>query len=381
MNMHTPSRHHWSSLLLKRVTHPWLLALLLLSILGLAPPASAEAPTGILQVSSDPAGATVYLGIRPVGQTPLSYYAPVGSHTVRVLRDGSEPYVRKITIREDQTTQMKAKLYAGKGSVEIVVDPPGAKLKVEGGDEWPTPVRLKDLKAGTYQYTLTAPGHEDLSGSFDFVSGKNSLISTTMMSSAGMIAVSSTPAGAMVLLDGEEVGLTPLHLDEVDAGEHTVQLVLRGHGSVFRRFDTSDGSKAEVKVRMPKKGIPLTISTWNKEAELTIQGVKMGPKSSFRMGKVERGRYQIEIAAPGKKTIEQSLLVPARGTALYRAKLRPKAGAAPSTLTKRPPFYQHWLFYTVVGAATTSATTMAIINYRAGAPIAAPPGDILVTMP
>lgn len=184
-----------------------------------------------------------------------------------------------------------------------------------------------------------------------------------------------------MLLDGKEAGLTPLHMEDVEAGEHTVQLVLRGYGSVFRRFDTSDGSKGEIEVRMPKRGVPLTISTWNKNAELTIQGMKMGPQSTYRFGEVERGRYQVRITAPDKKAIEQSLLVPPNGTALYRAKLRPKQGAAPSALIKRPPFYQHWLFWTAIGAATSTATAMAVINYQAGAPVATPPGDILVTLP
>jgi hypothetical protein len=379
--MSTVAHQRWSTSHLQLLKQLWLLALVTLLAAGAAGSATADDPTGILRVTSDPGGATVYLGIRPVGTTPLSYYAPVGTHTVRVLRDGSEPYVRRITIRADQTTQVTAKLYAGTGSVEVVVDPRGAKLKIEGGETSATPVRLKNLKPGKYAYTLTAPGHEDHKGSFEFVQGKNTLISATMMSSAGMVVVTSTPKGAMVVLDGKDVGLTPLHMEDVEAGEHTVQLVLRGHGSVFRRFDTSDGSKGEIVVRMPKNGTPLTISTWNDEAVLTIEGMKIGPQSKFRLGLVERGRYQVQITAPGKKTIEHSLLVPPSGTALYRAKLRPQAGAAPSTLTKTPPFYQHWIFWTAIGAATTTATTMAVISYQAGAPVATPPGDILVTLP
>jgi len=377
LTAHHRSRHTHAC----RQAHPWLLLLSILALLGIAQPAAAEDATGILKVSSDPAGATVYLGVRPIGETPLSYYAPEGSHTVRILRDGSEPYVRRVTIRPDQTTEMKAKLYAGQGSVEFVIDPAGAKLKIENGKEVPTPIRLKDLKPGSYNYTLSAPGREDYKGSFEFVKGKNLLISETMMSSAGMVAVTSNPPGAMVLLDGEEVGLTPLHLDDVEAGEHTAQLVLRGHASVFRRFDTSDGSKGEIEVRMPSRGVPLSISTWNKNAELTIQGMTLGPQGAYRFGKVERGRYQIRITAPDKKPIEQSLLVPPHGTALYRAKLRPASGARPSVLRKNPPFYKHPIFLSAIGVATASVTTMAVINFRSAAPVATPPGDVLVTLP
>jgi hypothetical protein len=362
--------------------HLQVLLLAALAVLGLTRPATAESATGILRVSSDPSGATVYLGTRPIGETPLdSYRAPVGVHTVRVLRDNSLPYVRRITIRPEQTTEMKAKLYPGKGSVEIVVDPAGAKLKIAGGEEWPTPVRLKDLKPGKYSYTLSAPGHEEQKGSFDFVKGKNVLLTATMMSSAGMVAITSNPGGALVIMDGEDAGVTPLHLDDVQAGEHTVQLILRGHASVFRRFDTSEGNKGEVEVRMPKRGIPLTISTWNKKSELVIQGMELGPKATYRFGAVERGRYQVRITAPGKKSIEQSLLVPPQGTALYRAVMRPKKGARPSMLKRNPPFYKHWLFLGSVSAATAGLATVAVLNFRSAAPVAAPGGDVLVTLP
>jgi len=374
--------HQYRPLPLPRVLqHSWVRVILMLAVIGLGGTAKADDVAGILNVSSDPAGATVYIGIRPVGETPMSYYAPVGVHTIRVLRDGSEPYVRRITIRENQTTQVTAKLYPGNGSVEFIVDPAGAKLTIEGGKASPTPVRVKDLKPGKYSYTLTAAGHEDLKSSFQFVKSKNALITATMMSSAGMVTVTSSPQGAMVLLDGKEVGLTPLHLEDVQAGEHTTQLILRGYGSVMRRFDTSDGSKGEIEVRMPKGGIPLTISTWNKESKLTIQGMEFGPKSKYHLGPMERGRYQVRITAPGKKSIEQSLLVPATGTALYRAKLRPKEGARPSIIKKTPPFYQHWLFWTGIGAVTTGVTTVMVLNFQAGAPVAAPPGDVLVTLP
>lgn len=46
--------------------------------------------------------------------------------------------------------------------------------------------------------------------------------------------VDSRPAGARVFVDGKLVGTTPLLLDSIDAGEHTVRLELDG----FRAWTT-----------------------------------------------------------------------------------------------------------------------------------------------
>lgn len=369
--------------ILCRRLHGWVV-LLCLAALGMTSPAMAEddpSEQGILRISADQADASVYVGVRLVGETPMTYAVNAGTHTIRVLKDGFEPFVRRITVKKEQTTDVKARLYAGEGSVEFVVDPAGATLIIEGGEKWPTPVRLKDLQPGEYRYTLTAPGHESETGSFTFVKTKNLLISTGLMSSEGMVSFTSNPTGALVILDGQEAGLTPLHLEDVESGHHTAHLILRGRASVFRQFDTSDGTKGDIEVRMPKRGVPLSIATGNKEANLEIEGMALGPRAAYRFGPVERGRYQVHIMAPGRKPIEQSIQVPVSGTALYRARLRPKNGQAASTLRKNPPFYQHWVFWSSIGAGVAGVTTAMVIGLPGTESTPAPSGDLLVNLP
>jgi hypothetical protein len=191
--------------------------------------------------------------------------------------------------------------------------------------------------------------------------------------------------GATVLLDGFPVGVTPLALEDVVAGEHSVQILKRGYASVFRRFDTSDGSKGEVEARLPKRGVRLAIRTGNKESNLAIQGMQFSGQSTYRFGRVERGRYSLVISAADKKTIEQTVEVPLKGSALYRAKLRPKGGDAPSILTKGQPLHRHWLFYTAVGGGIAAlGTVVALTQLNKGSGGTTQSGqkaNILITMP
>lgn len=360
--------------------------LILVALLFISGQVHAEDGQGTLKITTDKGSATVYLGFNELGKAPLKESIEAGTYTIRILKDGFEPYVRKIHIRPKQTTTMTARLYKGKGSVEVLVEPMGAELKLNKSKEtFTTPVRLKDLKVGTYAYTITAEGHEAKKGRFTFQQGKNLLITAELQNSAGLVSVISKPAGATVLLDGLEAGVTPLALEDVEAGEHSVQILKRGYASVFRRFDTTDGSKGEVEARLPKRGVKLSIRTGNKESNLVVQGMQFGGQSKYNFGRVERGRYSLVISAVDKKTIEQTVEVPVKGSAVYRAKLRPKNGDAPSVLTKGQPFHRHWLFYTAVGgglAAFGTAAAVATLGRDSGTTTqSSPTGDILITMP
>ncbi len=361
-----------------------LLSVAMLFFMGHAHAAEAK---GMLRVNTDQGTAAVYLGTEEIGNTPINRYMEPGSYTIRVLKDGFEPFVRKIQIRANQSTDVSARLFKGEGSVEFVVEPAGAILTLNGTeDEWPTPVRLKDLEERQYRYKITMPGYEQEEGSFVFEKGKNILIASRMNSSAGLLTVISRPPGALVILDGEQVGTTPLNLEEVESGKHTVQLIQRGYASVFRQIDTSDGSKGEVEARMPRRGVPLTVRTGDPGSSLSIEGMRFGPQANYRFGPVERGRYELLITAPDKKTIEQPVEVPLSGTALYRAKLRPQDGAAPSVIAKSQPFYRHWAFFTAVGGGavlggTIAAIAMANSDSSSSTGTSTPNGDVLITLP
>ena len=183
------------------------IGLFLVALLFVSGQVQAKEGTGTLKITTDQGAASVYLGINELGTTPLKESVETGTYTVRILKDGFEPYVRKIHIRPKQTTTMTARLFKGKGSVEVLVEPMGAELKLNKSKEtFTTPVRLKDLKVGTYAYTISADGHETEKGRFTFEQGKNLLITAELQSSAGLVSVISKPAGAMVLVQWPGLG-------------------------------------------------------------------------------------------------------------------------------------------------------------------------------
>ncbi|RME24018.1 MAG: PEGA domain-containing protein [Deltaproteobacteria bacterium] len=341
-----------------------------------APPAQAE-ETGMLRVTSPVEGAIVYIDNELVGEAPITTYLSPGTHTVRVTADFYDPFVRRVNISRGRTTELTADLLPGTGTVEFIVEPPGATLTLNGRDTYPTPVRLRQLKPGTYRWHLEAPAHEPLDGEFEFQPGRNLLLVEQLESSSGRFVVTSRPEGAQVFLDGQLVGTTPVELEDVPPGVHQVLLDMKGYATMLRTVDTSDGSKGVVEVRLPEDGARLTVRTNRSDARIRLNGVQVGEGRSVRLPLLERGRYTLAVSAPDTPTVETRIEVPESGGAWWRARLGDDGGE----LKPFTPLTRSWYFWAGAGAVAAAGATGGVLAYNATIPDPIPPGDIVVELP
>jgi hypothetical protein len=122
-------------------------------------------------------------------------------------------------------------------AVEVITGVPSTFVRVPvAGDgsweySWNTRTAGGMLDAGTYiVYVVTAPtGRQDLSGrdSYGVISVSLTRPALTILPSGGL-TITSEPAGAGVLVDGEMKGTTPLELTNMSPGNHTVGLIKVG---------------------------------------------------------------------------------------------------------------------------------------------------------
>lgn len=366
-----------------------LAAALLLGTLALGPSprvasaqdAGASAPTGVLQIQSSAPGATVWIDNEPVGQAPITQYLTDGEHLVRVAADGYNPFVRKIRIRAGAKADVTASLRPGGGTVEFQVDQPGGTVVIDGQQESPLPVRLRDMPAGEHTYEVRAPGYEPVEGTFEAAPGRNHFLFHQLASSRGRFSITSDPAGASVWLDGEEVGVTPLSLEGIAAAPHVVRVDDGRHAAVLALVDTSDGSRGTVDAKLTGAGGALVIQTGDDAAQVSMAGVVLGTGKKVDLGKVARGRYSLEVSAPGRKTATGRAAVGQSGRAAYRVDWAKEDDRGRSRLTELQPWYLHWGFWTAVGATTAGATAGAIAAAVGSQPVPVESGDVSVALP
>ncbi|MCE9615345.1 MAG: PEGA domain-containing protein [Lentisphaerae bacterium] len=195
---------------------------------------------GQIQVTSEPAGASVYLDFEPSGlQTPalLSDIEP-GSHFVSVMKSGYPvPAPRGVGVRE-----------AAVADVDFDLDVPAGALRVESAPQSGAAVYLDFQSTGLMTPCVITNIAVDLPAASHFISvtkaglaapgpvqspvlaHETNLVSFVLPADGlGDLQVSSTPTGAVVWLDFRDAGRsTDVLLEDLAAGSHTVRVALPG---------------------------------------------------------------------------------------------------------------------------------------------------------
>ncbi|MEQ1729780.1 MAG: PEGA domain-containing protein [Vicinamibacterales bacterium] len=126
------------------------------------------------------------------------------------------------------------------GAAAFHSTPPGAEVFVDGAPVGRTPVRV-ELKAGTHsvEFKLKAATRTQT-----IAVKRGSEVPVTVdwnQKPIGSLQVNSTPTGARVSVDGKLRGQTPLTLDDLAAGPHTV-LIDSTEGTVRRKVMVTEGA-------------------------------------------------------------------------------------------------------------------------------------------
>ncbi|MFT7688201.1 MAG: sulfatase activating formylglycine-generating enzyme [Candidatus Azotimanducaceae bacterium] len=92
-----------------------------------------EKSDGKVAINTTPSGANVNINGKYRGQTPIQLtLAPGNDYRVRLSKAGYEPATRSINLAPDEDTSLDQKMKPILGSVQVMVEPSGAKLFVDG---------------------------------------------------------------------------------------------------------------------------------------------------------------------------------------------------------------------------------------------------------
>jgi hypothetical protein len=139
------------------------------------------------------------------------------------------------------------------GTIVIESKPAGAQVKIDGQDKGTTPLSAR-MPAGAHVIEVAAGGEPRVIP-MSLQAGQTfaQYVELTSAASLGRIAVTSSPAGAVILLDGQPRGTAPMEIADVAAGEHELTLELNGM-RVRQAVSVTAGTTATVAVPMTGPG-------------------------------------------------------------------------------------------------------------------------------
>ena len=198
-------------------------------------------PPGNLDITSDPPGAEVYLDGELKGTTPLTVNdVAAGIHRLSLNIEKFDEVVQSVEVISNKTVQVKGELG---GILEITSEPTGADVYLDRAAVHEvtahsfsersehigrTPLVTERLAKTQHQLKLSKQGYVNEIQKVE-VNADFTAIQVRLSRKTGSLSVHSTPPGAVVLLDGEKCGMTPLILYGISVGKHQVKLTKDGY--------------------------------------------------------------------------------------------------------------------------------------------------------
>ncbi|MBQ2447197.1 MAG: PEGA domain-containing protein [Bacteroidales bacterium] len=223
-----------------------------------------------LTAPEDQQGAYVYLNNERVGQIPfMSQPLKSGDYQLRVIKPMYKPYVRQLTVSDNDTIKQEVTLDPNFAVVtlntsenaEIWVD---GQMKARG--TWTGP-----LETGDYTVEVKQESHRPRSQILSI----NDYEARTVQLPApdpicGSLDISSSPSLVKVLIDGEELGETPLIQNDVLVGTRELIFRKRGYNDVLRTIEVKENETTTLNVRMSKGSLKLESEVVRKREEVRL---------------------------------------------------------------------------------------------------------------
>jgi hypothetical protein len=144
-----------------------------------------------------------------------------------------------VQARRTQIDALLTRIRERSGTITVALPHPGLRVQVDavgGGSlrvvrEGPAASAAIRLPIGRYRVTLTAAGFRQRESEHDIAANSDTPINTPLEPARATLTIRSNVDAAEVKIDGRSVGFTPLAQQEVNEGEHRVEITRPGYTS------------------------------------------------------------------------------------------------------------------------------------------------------
>jgi hypothetical protein len=188
---------------------------------------------GSLTITTQPAGAMVTLLPRNERKPSPALFTDIapGAVTLRVEREGFEPRDIMLTVKAGIETKTEpVRLVPLIGAANITSTPPGVRFTLELGNrqlEGVTPRQMNSLPQGRYRVTFQREGWEPVVRMMEVTKGGETALAADLRGAT--FDIRSTPPGGRVILNGHEMGVTPLTLTDMKFGDYRLDVLRDGY--------------------------------------------------------------------------------------------------------------------------------------------------------
>ena len=219
--------------------------------------------TGTVSVTSNPDHALVYVDGNYQGKVPLTVTLYPGSHDFRLSLTGYSDYSATVYVSGGQSQSVNAVMSPALYGAVSVTSLPGASVFIDSNLQGIIPASgvttFNRVANGNHLFKVTAAGYNDWINTIYVVPNTLTAISAsiapvgpnpTPIPTTGGFNIVSTPTGADVFVDNLFRGYTPISLDGITPGQHTILLRYTGFVDYTMSASVNSGQTTPVAIGM-----------------------------------------------------------------------------------------------------------------------------------
>ncbi len=230
------------------------------------PVLSGPVGSGFFEFRSNIEGANVILDNQTVGtikggilKIPVDVYDKSFKRDLRIEASGYSTYhetlLRSPKVGETMivrgTLQVLPLNLAG--SLSLAVSPPGAAVSIDnesvGVVDQSGIMTIRTINSGSRALRVTRPGYRDYVQQVYITPNLENKVRITMSPvTTGTLDISSTPAGATVIINGMSYGNTPVTVAELEQGSYVIGFTLPGYQNAQNQVVLVAGQRVPVSV-------------------------------------------------------------------------------------------------------------------------------------
>ena len=181
---------------------------------------------GSISVKANVTGARILLDGKLTGKNSPATLTeiPSGSHIITLQSDKYAPQQQNVVVEDGQTADVSMSLDARFARITInSID--GAEIYNNGKLLGRNRIS-EDMMEGYYDLEVRMDHYKSVTKQIQVIAGQSQDITLNPIPKYGSLDIVSTPHNATITIDGKVVGKSPLTINEILEGEHTVQLTL-----------------------------------------------------------------------------------------------------------------------------------------------------------
>lgn len=226
-----------------------------------------------------------------------------GTYTYKVLADNYHMSEGRFSLNNKSVTHVEAvELRPNFSDMTFNVDA-DADIYING-EKVGTRQWSGTLKAGNYQVECRQINHRPTSQFVQVTENDNRTINLKSPEPIlGTVAITSSPLGAEIMIDGEHFDQTPRNIDLI-IGRHTVELSKQGYQADSQTIELREGETVAVDLKLGRM-TTVAIKTQPHNAKLYIDGAFKGNTPYTYNGEI--GDHDVKIIYNGYKPVEKKV--------------------------------------------------------------------------